>query len=145
MDIFIKTAYILKKISRIGAFSNSAVLFLRLYVNSWGRNKKSKQIRNFFRQSLRPFGALLRYPKFVARIRSPNFDRCQSLLLAVSATGGARNRPPLHKGGFGAWLVSDFFDLMCKHQILQFTKQMISYRVSLKSRHSKMATFYTYF
>ena len=36
---------------------------------------------------------LLRCPKFVARIRSPNFDRCHSLLLAVSAAGGARNRP----------------------------------------------------
>ena len=36
---------------------------------------------------------LLRCPKFVARIRSPNFDRGHSLLLASSATGGARNRP----------------------------------------------------
>ena len=36
---------------------------------------------------------LLWCPKFVARYRSPNFDRCHSLLLAVSATGSARKRP----------------------------------------------------
>ena len=29
---------------------------------------------------------------------SQNFDRCHSFLLASSATGGARKRPPLHKG-----------------------------------------------
>ena len=32
---------------------------------------------------------------------SQNFDRCHSFLLASSATGGARKRPPLHKGAFG--------------------------------------------
>ena len=31
---------------------------------------------------------------------SQNFDRCHSFLLASSATGGARKRPPLHKGAF---------------------------------------------
>ena len=30
--------------------------------------------------------------------RSQNFDHCHSFLLASSATGGARKRPPLHKG-----------------------------------------------
>ena len=69
---------------------------------------------------------LLRYPKFLVRVRSRNFDRCHSFLLASSATGGARKRPlgmtitkviakpvrtlvvairilrpPLHKGGLG--------------------------------------------
>ena len=44
---------------------------------------------------------LLRCPKFFARMRSQNFDRCHSFLLASSATGGARKRPPLHKGAFG--------------------------------------------
>ena len=38
---------------------------------------------------------LLRCPKFVARLRSPNFDRCHSFLLASSAPGGARKRPQL--------------------------------------------------
>ena len=33
-------------------------------------------------------------------MRSQNFDRCLSFLLAFSATGGARKRPPLHKGAF---------------------------------------------
>ena len=32
---------------------------------------------------------------------SQNFDRCHSFLLASSATGGARKRPPLHKGALG--------------------------------------------
>ena len=43
----------------------------------------------------------MRYPKFFARIRSQNFDRCHSFLLASSATGGARKRPPFHKGALG--------------------------------------------
>ena len=49
-----------------------------------------------------PYGRqlLLRCPKFFARMRSQNFDRCHSFLLASSATGGARKRPPLHKGAF---------------------------------------------
>ena len=34
-------------------------------------------------------------------MRSQNFDRCHSFLLASSATGGARKRPPLHKGALG--------------------------------------------
>jgi len=38
---------------------------------------------------------LLRCPKFVARYRSQNFDRCHSLRLAFSATGSARRRPHL--------------------------------------------------
>ena len=46
-------------------------------------------------------GRRSRCPKFFARIRSQNFDRCHSFLLASSATGGARKRPPLHKGAFG--------------------------------------------
>ena len=33
--------------------------------------------------------------------RSQNFDHCHSFLLASSATGGARKRPPFHKGAFG--------------------------------------------
>ena len=33
--------------------------------------------------------------------RSQNFDHCHSFLLASSATGGARKRPPLHKGALG--------------------------------------------
>ena len=41
------------------------------------------------------------YPKFFARYRSQNFDHCHSFLLASSATGGARKRPPLHKGALG--------------------------------------------
>ena len=32
--------------------------------------------------------------------RSQNFDHCHSFLLASSATGGARKRPPFHKGAF---------------------------------------------
>ena len=32
--------------------------------------------------------------------RSQNFDHCHSFLLASTATGGARKRPPLHKGAF---------------------------------------------
>ena len=40
------------------------------------------------------------YPKFFARYRSQNFDHCHSFLLAFSATGGARKRPPFHKGAF---------------------------------------------
>ena len=50
-----------------------------------------------------PYGRqlLLRCPKFFARMRSQNFDRCHSFLLASSATGGARKRPPLHKGALG--------------------------------------------
>ena len=36
---------------------------------------------------------LLRCPKFFARSRSQNFDRCNFLLLASSATGSARKRP----------------------------------------------------
>ena len=47
------------------------------------------------------FGHRSRCPKFFARICSQNFDRCHSFLLASSATGGARKRPPLHKGAFG--------------------------------------------
>ena len=46
-------------------------------------------------------GRRSRCPKFFARKRSQNFDRCHSFLLAFSATGGARKRPPLHKGAFG--------------------------------------------
>ena len=46
------------------------------------------------------FGRRSRCPKFFARIRPQNFDRCHSFLLASSATGGARKRPPLHKGAF---------------------------------------------
>ena len=34
-------------------------------------------------------------------MRSQNFDRCHSFLLASSATGGARKRPPFHKGALG--------------------------------------------
>ena len=50
-----------------------------------------------------PFGRqlLLRCPKFFARMRSQNFDRCHSFLLASSVTGGARKRPPFHKGALG--------------------------------------------
>ena len=50
-----------------------------------------------------PYGRqlLLRCPKFFARIRSQNFDRCHSFLLASSVTGGARKRPPFHKGALG--------------------------------------------
>ena len=33
-------------------------------------------------------------------MRSQNFDHCHSFLLAFSATGGARKRPPFHKGAF---------------------------------------------
>ena len=40
-----------------------------------------------------PRHVLLRCPKFFGRIRSKNFDRCHSLLLAVSAAGSARKRP----------------------------------------------------
>ena len=47
-----------------------------------------------------PCQLLLRCPKFFARICSQNFDHCHSFLLASSATGGARKRPPLHKGAF---------------------------------------------
>ena len=46
-------------------------------------------------------GRRSRCPKFFARMCSQNFDRCLSFLLAFSATGGARKRPPLHKGAFG--------------------------------------------
>ena len=46
-------------------------------------------------------GRRSRCPKFFARIRSQNFDRCHSFLLASSATGGARKRPPFHKGALG--------------------------------------------
>ena len=41
------------------------------------------------------------YPKFFARYRSQNFDHCHSFLRAFSAPGGARKRPPFHKGAFG--------------------------------------------
>ena len=34
-------------------------------------------------------------------MRSQNFDRCHSFLLASSVTGGARKRLPLHKGALG--------------------------------------------
>ena len=47
------------------------------------------------------FGRRSRCPKFFARIRPQNFDRCHSFLLASSATGGARKRPPFHKGALG--------------------------------------------
>ena len=47
------------------------------------------------------FGRLSRCPKFLARIRAQNFDRCHSFLLASSATGGARKCPPFHKGALG--------------------------------------------
>ena len=59
--------------------------------------------RETARRVVVPYGRqlLLRCPKFFARIRSQNFDRCHSFLLAFSATGGARKRPPLHKGAFG--------------------------------------------
>ena len=40
-----------------------------------------------------PRYVLLRYPKFVTRVRSSNFDRCHSFLLALSAAGSARKRP----------------------------------------------------
>ena len=43
--------------------------------------------------SSQPRYALLRFPKFVARLRSPNFDRCHSFFLALPAPGGARKRP----------------------------------------------------
>ena len=46
-------------------------------------------------------GRRSRCPKFFARYRSQNFDRCHSFLLASSATGGARKRPPFHKGALG--------------------------------------------
>ena len=46
-------------------------------------------------------GRRSRCPKFFARMRSQNFDRCHSFLLASSATGGARKRPPFHKGALG--------------------------------------------
>ena len=45
-------------------------------------------------------GRRSRCPKFFARYRSQNFDRCHSFLLAFSAAGGARKRPPFHKGAF---------------------------------------------
>ena len=43
--------------------------------------------------SSQPRYVLLRYPKFVTRVRSSNFDRCHSFLLALSAAGSARKRP----------------------------------------------------
>ena len=66
--------------------------------------------RGTARRVVVPYGRqlLLRCPKFFARIRSQNFDRCHSFLLAFSATGGARKRPPFHKGAFGTralWVV----------------------------------------
>ena len=42
-------------------------------------------------------GRRSRCPKFFARYRSQNFDRCHSFLLASSAAGGARNRPRFAK------------------------------------------------
>ena len=51
-------------------------------------------------------GRRSRCPKFFARYRSQNFDRCHSFLLASSAAGGARKRPRFAKrcpgscGGF---------------------------------------------
>ena len=42
-------------------------------------------------------GRRSRCPKFFARYRSQNFDRCHSFLLAFSAAGGARNRPRFAK------------------------------------------------
>ena len=53
----------------------------------------------------------LRCPKFFARIRSQNFDRCPSFLLASFAADGARKRPPLHKG---ALLVRTSLGPLCK-------------------------------
>ena len=46
-------------------------------------------------------GRRSRCPKFFARMRSQNFDRCHSFLLTSSVTGGARKRPPFHKGALG--------------------------------------------
>ena len=46
-------------------------------------------------------GRRSRCPKFFARMRSQNFDRCHSFLLASSVTGGARKRPSFHKGALG--------------------------------------------
>ena len=42
-------------------------------------------------------GRRSRCPKFFARYRSQNFDRCHSFLLASSAAGGARKRPRFAK------------------------------------------------
>ena len=42
-------------------------------------------------------GRRSRCPKFFARYRSQNFDRCHSFLLAFSAAGGARKRPRFAK------------------------------------------------
>ena len=52
------------------------------------------------------FGASVTVPKFFARYRSQNFDRCHSFLLAFSAAGGARKRPRFakrYRGGCGDW------------------------------------------
>ena len=51
-------------------------------------------------------GRRSRCPKFFARYRSQNFDRCHSFLLASSAAGGARKRPRFakrYRGGCGDW------------------------------------------
>ena len=54
-------------------------------------------------------GRRSRCPKFFARYRSQNFDRCHSFLLASSAAGGARKRPrfakrsPGIRGGYPLW------------------------------------------
>ena len=59
---------------------------------------------NLTSASFRAF--LLRCPKFFARYRSQNFDRCHSFLLAFSAAGGARKRPRFakrYRGGCGDW------------------------------------------
>ena len=60
--------------------------------------------------SRQPRYVLLRYPKFFCSLSLANFDRCHSLCLALSAPGGARQRPLLRYPKFFCSLSLANFD-----------------------------------
>ena len=67
---------------------------------SRGQPKRGHQRRTIPQSRLRRASSCCGTQNSLFAKRSQNFDHCHSFLLASSATGGARKRPPLHKGAF---------------------------------------------
>ena len=65
-----------------------------------GHPKRGQQRRTIPQSRLRRASSCCGTQNSLFAKRSQNFDHCHSFLLAFSATGGARKRPPFHKGAF---------------------------------------------
>ena len=65
---------------------------------SRGQPKRGHQRRTIPQSRLRRASSCCGTQNSLFAKRSQNFDHCHSFLLASSATGGARKRPPFHKG-----------------------------------------------